>query len=306
MGLEYLQGWRLHSRSQQPVPLFDRSHSKKAFLRLNGISVFKTVCVASCPFNGCHSEESGCTFSVLSHHVFIHIDKIPLNLLFSRLNGPSSFSLSLYVRCCSPLSHPYGPSLGSLLEVRIFLVSRSPELDQALQMCLTSPEERRIISLYLLATLLLMQPRMLLVLHAARVHCGLQLGARQDQQVFLCQAAFQPVSPSTYGYMGLFLPRCRTCHFPLLMLTSCLPACFSSLSRSLWMAAQAPGVSAANLLRVPSAPSSSSLIKTLSSTGPCGKPLVTGLQLVFERSGSARYQSTLPSAYLVCSSSVCL
>lgn len=39
------------------------------------------LCGSSCPFNGHHSEESGCTFSVVSHQVFMHIAKIPLDLL---------------------------------------------------------------------------------------------------------------------------------------------------------------------------------------------------------------------------------
>jgi len=31
LGFEYLQGWRLHSLSVQPVSVFDHPHSKKDF-----------------------------------------------------------------------------------------------------------------------------------------------------------------------------------------------------------------------------------------------------------------------------------
>jgi len=37
------------------------------------------------------------------HQVFIHVGKIPLSLFFSRLNSPSSLSLSAYERCPGPL-----------------------------------------------------------------------------------------------------------------------------------------------------------------------------------------------------------
>lgn len=50
------------------------------------------------------SEKSLALPSVLSpHQIFIHIDKIPLSILFCRLNHPSSFSFTSYKRCSSPL-----------------------------------------------------------------------------------------------------------------------------------------------------------------------------------------------------------
>ncbi|KAK4810721.1 hypothetical protein QYF61_007695 [Mycteria americana] len=83
-----------------------------------------------------------------------------------------------------------------------------------------------------------------------------QLGVHQD---LLCKAAFQLGGPQhVYWCMGLFLPWCRTWHFPLLNCMRFLSAHFSSLSRSLWMAAQPSGISAtppsfvasANLLKL--------------------------------------------------------
>ena len=52
----------------------------------------------------------------------------------------------------------------------------------------------------------------------------------QDTQVPLHRAALQQVRPSLYWCMGLFLPRCRTLHLPLLYLISFLSAQLSSLS----------------------------------------------------------------------------
>lgn len=77
--------------------------------------------------------------------------------------------------------------------------------------------------------------------------------------------------PSLYRCLGLFLPRYRTCYFPLLNVKRFLPAHLSSLSRSLCMAAWPSGtstippsfLSSADLLQVCSSPSSRSLSKKL-------------------------------------------
>ena len=107
----------------------------------------------------------------------------------------------------------------------------------------------------------------------------------------LRRAARQQVSPSLYWCMGLFLPRCRTLHLPLLIFIRFLPTQLSSLSRSCWMAAQPSGVSttppsfvsSANLLRVCSVPSSRTSMNKRNKTGPrtepWGTPLATGLRL---------------------------
>ena len=64
---------------------------------------FQCVPTASRPVTGHHWEEPGSIFFTPSHQVFIHIDKIPLSLLFSRLSCPSSLSLSSCERCSSAL-----------------------------------------------------------------------------------------------------------------------------------------------------------------------------------------------------------
>lgn len=81
-----------------------------------------------------------------------------------------------------------------------------------------------------------------------------------------CKLLCSWMALSIYWRMELFLPRCRTCQFPLLNLMRFLWAHFSSLSRFLYMAAQMATtfpyfMSSAKMLRVHSAPSSRSLKK---------------------------------------------
>ena len=125
--------------------------------------------------------------------------------------------------------------------------------------CVTSPVlvDRRITSLDLLAMLCLMQPWTPFTAFAARSHC-LLMSKLMSTASFSDKLRFSWVDSSIYRCLGLFLPRCRTLHFPLLNFMRLLSAHFSSLSRSLWMAAQPYGISAtppsfvpsANLLRV--------------------------------------------------------
>ena len=66
------------------------------------------MCFNLCPYPLVLSlgttEKSLALPSVLSpHQILIHIGEIPLSLLFSRLNHPSSLSFSLYERCSNPL-----------------------------------------------------------------------------------------------------------------------------------------------------------------------------------------------------------
>lgn len=94
-------------------------------------------------------------------------------------------------------------------------------------------------------------------------------------------------------FLGLFLPRSRTLHFPSLNSMRCLVVHSSSLSRPFWMAAQPPNlsnpppsfVSSADLCKVHDVPASRSLMKMISSIGssiyPFRAPLVAGQQLDF-------------------------
>lgn len=54
------------------------------------------VPLASSPVTGPYTEESGSVVFFPSSQVFLHIDKIPLSLLFSGLKSPGSLSFSSY------------------------------------------------------------------------------------------------------------------------------------------------------------------------------------------------------------------
>ncbi|KAK4810782.1 hypothetical protein QYF61_008754, partial [Mycteria americana] len=117
---------------------------------------------------------------------------------------------------------------------------------QSSRCSLTSAEERgRITSLDLLAILCLMQPRIPLAL-AARAHCWLMfnLVSTRTPRSFSARLLSSWVAPSIYWCLGLFLPKCRTWHFPWLNCMRFLSAHFSSLLRSLWVAARPSGISA--------------------------------------------------------------
>lgn len=58
--------------------------------------VFQWVPSSSCPVAGHHREVSGFCLPYFSHQSFTHMDKIPLNLLLSRLSNPSTVILSSY------------------------------------------------------------------------------------------------------------------------------------------------------------------------------------------------------------------
>jgi len=100
-------------------------------------------------------------------------------------------------------------------------------------------------SLYLLATLLLMHPRIPLAFLAIRAHCWLmvKLLSTSTPRSLSAELLSNRSTPSLYRCMGLFVPRCRTLHLPLLNFIRFLSAQLSSLSRSRWMAAQPSGIS---------------------------------------------------------------
>lgn len=113
----------------------------------------------------------------------------------------------------------------------------------------------------------------------------------KDPKVLLSRAALQLLRPQHVLMPGVILTQYKTLHLPLLNFMRFLSAQFSSLSRSLWAAAQPTGVTATppgfvssvNLLKHHSAPSSRSLTKKLNSTrpsiSPWGIPLLTRFQL---------------------------
>lgn len=65
--------------------------------------VLQFVPIVSCPVSGHQWEKSDSIFFTALYQVFLNIDKIPLSLLFSKMNRTHFHSLSSYVRCSSSL-----------------------------------------------------------------------------------------------------------------------------------------------------------------------------------------------------------
>lgn len=124
----------------------------------------------------------------------------------------------------------------------------------------------------------------LLAAYAARSHSSLMfhLVSTRSPRAFTSKLLFSQTRPQPVqvGAWGFLLPKGRTWHFPLLCFRRFLLAKISSLSTCHWMAAQPSGasinppifVTPANPLRVSPAPSTKSLMKTVSSTGPSVSP----------------------------------
>ena len=124
-------------------------------------------------------------------------------------------------------------------------------------------------SLDLLVTFLLMQPKILLAfLSTGAQHCFmLNLVSTRTPRSFSAKPLSILLTPSIYLCIELLFPRCRTLHFIFLNVMRFLSHHFSSLLRSLWMAAR---LSSASLYPI---------IQT--ATDHWDTMLVTGLQLDF-------------------------
>lgn len=96
---------------------------------------FQFVPIVFCLFSVCLWEETGSSFHIVPHQVFMHTDKILQSFFFSRLNCPSSLRLSLYLRYCKPLVIPLDLHWTCCSIPRSLVLGR-PWLDSVLQVCL--------------------------------------------------------------------------------------------------------------------------------------------------------------------------
>jgi len=188
---------------------------------------------------------------VPSIQVFVYINKIPSesSVLQAKQSQLSAFPSSpLVVLMALAVVSPVCSCLSCNGECTALQVWHN-------QCCV---EGRRITSLSLLTIIYLMQPRILLASFATRAHCWImvKLVSIRTPRSFSAKLFSSWVAPSVYCCMGLFLPRCRTLHFPWLSLRRFPSAHFSSLLTSLWVAAQHSGISEAS----PSFVSSASLL----------------------------------------------
>ena len=93
---EPLQGWSgLHHCPGQPGPTPDHSFCEEMFPYIQSKSpLMQLEAISSCPIAGYLGEETSPHLTTLSCQVVVESNEVPLSLLFSRLNSPSSLSHS--------------------------------------------------------------------------------------------------------------------------------------------------------------------------------------------------------------------
>lgn len=156
----------------------------------------------------------------LIRHVHTQIRSAPC-LLFSQMNSPTFLSLSLYARYI--LNHLSDLSLNLLQKVYISLVLGMPGLELALQMCLTSADRRRrMTSLHLLATHILMQPRMLLAIFLQGHITGSWSACFTSGHPSSSHRCFSAIQPSPVLVPGITPPQMRNFALPFIELDKIL------------------------------------------------------------------------------------
>ncbi|NWW54203.1 SHAN3 protein, partial [Pedionomus torquatus] len=104
-GLEPLQGWGSHSFSGQPLPVPHHPHSKEVLPKIQSKSpLFQFKTLPPCPVPPLPDQESLSSSPGAPFRSWKAAPSSPRSLLFSRLNSPSSLSLSSQQRGSSPLS----------------------------------------------------------------------------------------------------------------------------------------------------------------------------------------------------------
>ena len=105
------------------------------------------------------------------------------------------------------------PPLDPLQQVHVFAVLRAPGVDAVLQV---GPHQSRaaVISLNLLTTLPLMQPKIQLAFQAVNAHCCLisRISSTSAPESFSAGLLSVPSSPYLYGYWELPRSMCGTLH----------------------------------------------------------------------------------------------
>lgn len=170
--------------------MFDHTHHKKIFLRLNGVfcDLVCAHCLLSCQWPP--TEKSLALSSLLRYtlyHVSLQMGKMPLSIFFSRIN--ISLSMSSYTECSSYLIIHHLP-LNSFCYVQVPCTGEfctwtrcSRYVSPALSREQDLPE-----------AFFLMQLRMMLSFPARRAHCWLKFNGLFIRTLE-CRAAFQPVTP---------------------------------------------------------------------------------------------------------------
>lgn len=114
-GFECFLEWTLHNQSGQLVPVFNHPHGERYF----HINIFIQHCIwAHCLLSFHSTLLRGVCVLYHSHQVFMHTGKIPLSLLFFRMNRPNSHSFSWHAPS-SKLITSVAPSLALLCYIHL-------------------------------------------------------------------------------------------------------------------------------------------------------------------------------------------
>lgn len=147
--------------------------------------------IVSCSVTGHHS----------SHHVLIHIDKIPLNLPFFRLNSPSSQRL-LVCRMLQALNYCHGWTFSGMSMFLLYWgVQDWTQHSRHVSPVLSRGEGPPLLLCWQQCAQCSVECRCRLCCEGPLIAHG-QLGIHQYCQVLLCKAAFPPTSSQP-----VFLPK---------------------------------------------------------------------------------------------------
>lgn len=134
---------RLHHLSEQPVPRLSSTQHRSACWCAEGTSrVCVFVSTTICPDTGHHWQGPDSIFFTLSLQVFMDMDEIPLNLLFSRWSSSNSQLSQPLLKGDVPqaLKHLDGSTLDLFQKANVPLALRSPVLDQDCRCSLINTE----------------------------------------------------------------------------------------------------------------------------------------------------------------------
>lgn len=155
-----------------------------------------------------------CHLSTLRSGIYTHGEDPPLSLLFSRLNPPSSLSLSFYDRCSNALIHLCSPLslLGFLQYDHVSIVLGSPKQDPVSHQCRAEGSHHRF-PCFSDSLSNAAQDAVDHLCHKSTLMVHGKLGVHQHPRSFSDKLLSSQSVPSLYWCMRLFLPRGRSWNF---------------------------------------------------------------------------------------------
>lgn len=96
LSFEYLQGHVLHSLPGKLIPVLNQIMEKNISLTMKWIFLYFNLCLLTLVLSLATTEKSvSIDFFTFAYQKFMHMDKIPLSSLYSKLENTNSLCLSL-------------------------------------------------------------------------------------------------------------------------------------------------------------------------------------------------------------------